>query len=481
MKIDKEYPATHSMSTSWYVVDDDGNVGIMDYNENGPVPWGIEETCGEELKYGHWEDFQSKKFLGFNLTDEQIYDLLHEGHKPSEETLWFDCVVKIDKKKTDRFLELYRKNDVYKEDALCLSEELGLYSFDAYDCAHDVRGNETSIRGTLKTMLEEELILEVYRIQSFDMGDQCIGGKTVYSKEFDNSPYFMFHQPYCPEELPQKMHEPNHPVSIHQIPEEFRHRLHKIPGRFKDMETFQIAQYYPCDAYANEDPTYVVDGCSYQTSPLPNGGKVFTKTGMCLYPFLPFCSEKERFGCSQKCSWLCCDLYGKEFTDKPTVLLIFDPREEFDYTWTVHTDIVIQKSYVTSYIPKFPYRSGKQFSCLKSDVEEYMTTEYLIKVFQGSKGYIETIINDINPRVILATDKAWGVIKEIYSIDSNSIRMGNKGYPFYSLSLLGENRAVVEKLASLPYQGKEHAQVITMEEMEEFVCSGLAKKYEDIL
>lgn len=56
MIIDKEYPATHSMSTSWYVVDDEGNVGIMDYNENGPVPWGVEETCGDELKYGHWED-----------------------------------------------------------------------------------------------------------------------------------------------------------------------------------------------------------------------------------------------------------------------------------------------------------------------------------------------------------------------------------------------------------------------------------------
>ena len=26
MKIDKEYPATHSMSTAWYVADEDGNV-----------------------------------------------------------------------------------------------------------------------------------------------------------------------------------------------------------------------------------------------------------------------------------------------------------------------------------------------------------------------------------------------------------------------------------------------------------------------
>ena len=32
----KEYPATHSMSTAWYAVDNEGNVAILDFNENGP-------------------------------------------------------------------------------------------------------------------------------------------------------------------------------------------------------------------------------------------------------------------------------------------------------------------------------------------------------------------------------------------------------------------------------------------------------------
>lgn len=92
------------MSTSWYIVDDEGNVGIMDYDENDPVPWGIEEITGDDLKYGHLEDYRTGKFLQFNLTDEQILDLLHEPHKPSEETDWYNCVVKIDRKKTDQFL-----------------------------------------------------------------------------------------------------------------------------------------------------------------------------------------------------------------------------------------------------------------------------------------------------------------------------------------------------------------------------------------
>ena len=44
MLLDKEYPATHSMSTAWYMVDDDDNVAIIEYNENGPVPWDVPEA-----------------------------------------------------------------------------------------------------------------------------------------------------------------------------------------------------------------------------------------------------------------------------------------------------------------------------------------------------------------------------------------------------------------------------------------------------
>lgn len=40
MKTDKEYPATHSMSTAWYCADEEGNVAIIDIEDDGPVPVG---------------------------------------------------------------------------------------------------------------------------------------------------------------------------------------------------------------------------------------------------------------------------------------------------------------------------------------------------------------------------------------------------------------------------------------------------------
>ena len=44
MFIDKEYPATHSMSTGWFIADKDGNIAIFDFNENGPIPCDIPES-----------------------------------------------------------------------------------------------------------------------------------------------------------------------------------------------------------------------------------------------------------------------------------------------------------------------------------------------------------------------------------------------------------------------------------------------------
>ena len=480
MKTDKEYPATHSMSTSWYIVDDDGNVGILNYNENGPVPWGVEQTFGEALKYGHWEDYKSRRIQRFNLTNEQILDLLHEPHSPEEEVLWFDCVVKIDKSRTSRFLSLCKNQDISNDKVFCVSEELGLYELDAFDCVDKEHKNETIIHGTLKTMLEENLIIEVYTVQSLDVNDENEDGEFGIFKEFDNSPYFMFYQPYMTNELTEKVHVPEHPVTIDQVPETFRHRLHRIPGKFKDMDTFQIAQYYPCGAYSNADPTYMIDGCLYQTSPLPDGRKVYTKTGMFRHSFLPYCSEKTRFHCETQCTTLCCSIEDMLITDKPTVLLIFDPKQGFDYSWKVVSDIVFNKSYITSYIPKFPYRTRSPYYRSRWDVDKLMTDDYLLKVFNGSKGYIESIIADMNPRVILVTDNAYPVISEVYSIDSNKVKINEVEYPIYKLSSLEDNRADIEALARLEYQGKEHPHIITLEEMDRLVQTGLAKEYKYI-
>ena len=130
MKADKEYPATHSMSTAWYVADIDGNVAIIDYDDNGPVPWGTEDTCIENLIFG---DDDNSTELQIALTDEQIDELMEKPHRPEDEDMWYyGCIIQIDRNQERVFLELAKRKDFEIE--YCLSKERGLYQIDAFEC-----------------------------------------------------------------------------------------------------------------------------------------------------------------------------------------------------------------------------------------------------------------------------------------------------------------------------------------------------------
>ena len=112
MKTDKEYPATHSMSTAWYIVDEEGNVGILDFNENGPVPKETEQTGIEDLMFGHEEDWEKKQTLPIQLSEQQIFEMLSDPRRPEDTDYNYFTVVEISKEKESDFLELSKADDV---------------------------------------------------------------------------------------------------------------------------------------------------------------------------------------------------------------------------------------------------------------------------------------------------------------------------------------------------------------------------------
>ena len=59
MKTTKEFPATHSMSTEWFVVDEDGNIALFAFEEDGPVPIDIPSESNSYLMTAE-EDFGEK-------------------------------------------------------------------------------------------------------------------------------------------------------------------------------------------------------------------------------------------------------------------------------------------------------------------------------------------------------------------------------------------------------------------------------------
>ena len=81
MKTTKEFPATHSMSTQWFVADEEGNIALFDFDENGPVPVNIPSENNSNLMTAE-EDLGAKdenSIEYFELTDEQFWGICERG------------------------------------------------------------------------------------------------------------------------------------------------------------------------------------------------------------------------------------------------------------------------------------------------------------------------------------------------------------------------------------------------------------------
>ena len=479
MKLEKEYPATHSMDTAWYVADEDGNVGIMDFNDNGPVPWQTEQTCIEDLILGHWEDYQNEQKIPIELTDNQIDDLMSTPYSPEKEETWWDCVIQIDTTKVDEFLELANNSDFRLE--CCLSETRGLYSIDANHCTSETQTEgqyqilETS---SLKKMLDKKIILQVFKKQDYWMDDEWVDEKVVHTKEFDNAPYYIFHQPYWTGELPVCMNVPEHPVKLEQIPDSLKKRILRIPLKFKETERFQIAEWYPCRANGSNYDTKEVDGCEYELLPLTDGTQAYICTDMILpSEFFHYCSEREKYECD-RCEWACHSWTDHCFTDKPTLLAIVNPFEKWDYSRQIKSDSLIPFSIWLSFLPKIPYKIKKQlkpselssekyeFDPSERDILKHVSGRKLLELFQKNKRWLEDQVARFNPRVILISGAAEAIMTAVYPIKDNRIEINGATYPMYLLSDVEAHREEIERLAAMPYQGKKIPHIISVEEME---------------
>ena len=53
MKTTKEFPATHSMDTEWFIADAEGNIALFDFDDDEPVPAKIadnDDSWGGSMK-----------------------------------------------------------------------------------------------------------------------------------------------------------------------------------------------------------------------------------------------------------------------------------------------------------------------------------------------------------------------------------------------------------------------------------------------
>ena len=126
MKTTKEFPATHSMSTQWFVADEEGNIALFDFDENGPVPVDIPSENDSNLMTAE-EDLGAKdenSIEYFELTDEQVEELMLNAVSPSEYDIEndYDLFVQVDEANKNEFLEVFSDSIEY-----CLSHKHCIY------------------------------------------------------------------------------------------------------------------------------------------------------------------------------------------------------------------------------------------------------------------------------------------------------------------------------------------------------------------
>lgn len=473
MIFDKEYPATHSMSTAWYMVDVDGNVGLMAFDDNGPIPTFCNvpaESVLTELVFGQGFTDGDETCKGIHLNASQIAELLGNNSRiecVNDVFRWYEVCIAVAPDKVSMFLTLCQNEDFNNYG--CVLPEKNLYLVDAFDCVD--YNNDKIIEGsTLDTMLRENVIEAIYQFPEL-LTNSIYNQDTKsveFTKDFDKAPYYIYCQSYWTRDMQHRMNVPDNPVMVSQIDEEYRDRLLYVPVRFKDAEDMQIAQWFVCSAY---DDVIVIDNAGYSLFPVDKNKEKYCLTRPFLFDFFKYCPKRNHYNCTE-CDYDCARTDRFLNTLTPTVLYIGAPtHRRFDRSEIGLQKEIIEKMVAFSYIPKFPFKRARCWMDIE-DVRELMTKESLISLLTESHGWFENVVTTINPRVIIIEDEAFEILSTAYTINNDEIKVGNALYPIFTSSSVREHIERIITLANASYRGKTFPLTYSVEEVAELKRHG---------
>ena len=277
MIIDKEYPATHSMATAWFCVDKDGNVGVFDIDDNGPVPdtdyvdtddymmireliWDCFTEDGEDgIRTINLTPAQIKPMLDSPREDKWVQEENYRGKLEWFNGSWMEMIVKIDMTKYDIFLKALRMKKETYCNPVCLSKEMGLFYVD-FSC--NKRGVEL--------LLKNDVVLAKYEPIDdcdFDYAEEEKG----FPNEEDILTFYVYRQGYDPGFEPCiRFSTPKEPMTIKQLPDHLQKKVLKLPVSFKDTKKIQLAEFVKVSTWSVYE-TYEYEKKSWGKLKMPDG------------------------------------------------------------------------------------------------------------------------------------------------------------------------------------------------------------------
>lgn len=297
---DKEYPATHSMWTAWFAIDADGNVAIMECDDNGPAPLSaprevesdllILETLTEPESKIAYTDQQLSLMMGNSITPQEYI-----GKDYDYENIWGD-LCEIDPQKLLLLKEAAASNP--KNSLICISDKLNLW-YVSFSLPHYLdNSGDSRYRPTQKRIKENNRSKSLYK----KLFDDSVFKRMLYLSwplRYDDDkrgngclmrfdfPMTLYFQDYDCREPAERIHMPSDDISVkeHHISESIRNTAIRLPLRFKDHEKIQITQYVVSHFYGS-NADWQVDGMVAEIAKLPDGKYYFVGNG-CFFEPIP--------------------------------------------------------------------------------------------------------------------------------------------------------------------------------------------------
>jgi len=291
MKSDKEYPATHSMETSWFAIDADGNVAIVEFGDDGPVPdfVGYKQNCISDVIFETMATDNHNGLPYLHLTDEQI-DVMLSYSQPKDDlpysfSAWYErkkkgnviehVNVELDENPKYSALTDYLKENEYLSFPIVISQNnsasrLKTLAAPLLSKAEEITINrycftdgiieldaayEQDAKSIMADHKDEFCLLSPQRHLYYsycnlsDYPNIRRHVKRIYAfyvdgeKEMDFTPFFFYKQEWL--SWPAvKQSTPIHPFTVKQLPKDVAEKAIRLPIRFDDAKYFQFVKHY---------------------------------------------------------------------------------------------------------------------------------------------------------------------------------------------------------------------------------------------
>ena len=444
MKTDKEYPATHSMSTAWFAVDAEGNVAILDYDDNGPVPVFVPESSEDEIICEEFAtQIPGEPFRRWNFSEEEFERILaspsaYEFEIEDGQEDIYNAVVRVDTARFDEFLEDARLFESYS--TICVNLEKGLFFLDWW-------GYEKNQEQAIKDALSSGLVTPIKHL-SFDHWEEDPDILSSY-------PFFVYRQDYDCSQLIERTVTPEKPFKAYRLPVSAQKNAIRLPFKFNDTPKFQTARYEFSNVSFFEDE--LINGRIYHKMPIGDGKEAHLA---CSSMYDAGCGFRCR-KCYQKGSKLH-DTYAFQGCRYPTVVVIKDLKE-LGYQYAHSMDFILRHSVF------LPVLQGL------ADPHSHFDGPKTRDLFEDPMGWrfshchknLQKNIDFFRPHVILLYKGVIPLLEKYYALQNGKIRIGRRKYPFFLWEELEEHRAQIEALAQKPYRGDTIPFMIAAEDIDE--------------